>query len=181
MMLERVLGSRAKIRVMSVLLARDYDSMSGIARACGMSKKIIYETLNELEKTGIVKIDRNSRKRWKISIDRTRKAELSGLKRLFGMDDSMSIDCIVDALPKDKIRKIIWFGSTARGEATPASDIDITVVSRLQKYETYRILEGRVRELEKILRRKIHLEVVPEDSVKNSDDNFLLKGVKVYG
>ncbi len=58
---------------MSVLLARDYDSMSGIARDCEMSKKIIHETLNELEKTGIVKIDRNSRKRWKISIDRTKK------------------------------------------------------------------------------------------------------------
>lgn len=180
MMLESVLGSRARIRVMSVLLARDYDSMSGIARDCGMSKKIIYETLNELEKTGIVKIER-SRKRWKISIDDgMRKAELSGLKRLFSMDDSLSIDCIVDALPKDKIRRIIWFGSTARGEATPTSDIDITVVSRLQKYETYRILESHVRQLEKIIRRRIHLEVIPEDSVKNSND-FLLKGVRVYG
>ncbi len=180
MMLESILGSRAKIRVMSVLLARDFDSMSGIARNCGMSKKIIYETLLELEKTGIVKIERSG-KNWNISIDRTRKAEVSGLKRLFGMDDSLSIGCIVDALPKDKIKRIVWFGSTARGEATPASDIDITVVSRLQKYETYRILDGRVRELEKILRRKIHLEVVPEGSARDSDDDFLLKGVKVYG
>lgn len=178
MILETVVGSRTKVRMISALLVRGYDSLSGLAADCGMSKKVVYEALLELEKTGVVKVERRS-KSWKVSVNGT-KMEVASLKKFFDMENSISVGRIVDALPKDEIKKIVWFGSTARGEATPTSDIDITVVSRLQKYETYRILENHVRKLEKIIRRKIHLEVVPKDSADKSPD-FLMKGISVYG
>jgi predicted nucleotidyltransferase len=60
--------------------------------------------------------------------------------------DTLQVEKIVrafaDELVKragDEIDAIVWYGSTARGEGTPDSDIDVAVVCRDETYDLERL------------------------------------------
>lgn len=177
MILESAMGSKAKIRILYELSKNRHESLSGLAGACGMSKKVVYESLLELESLGLAGIDKSA-KSWKIELEKNALAE--EMKRLFRLEEKLSVDFIVENLPKDEIEEIYWTGSTRAGTSKPSSDIDITVVSNLQKYETYKKLREKLAGIEKSLRRAVHVEVVPKARLGSSRE-FLLEGKKVYG
>ncbi|UZE92577.1 MAG: nucleotidyltransferase domain-containing protein [Methanosarcinales archaeon] len=178
MILENVLGNRSKIRILKSLAENDVESVSKLAELCGMSKKVIYEGVLELEKLGVISIDK-SMKNWRIRINRKHPAAAlitSTMKR----EEEITARFIAERLPKEYIEKIVWFGSTYKGTARPNSDIDISVISKLSKYATYKKIINILSELEKMISRDIHLEVIPKKDV-DSSRRFLLKGKILYG
>jgi len=175
MILENIVCGKAKLRIATALFKSSYTSLSKLASACGLSKRVTYQSLLELEKFGVVRINRKS-KNWEISIIKSRLTD--SIKKLVELEEVASVNFVVDHLSKKKIKSIVWFGSTQKNTASPSSDLDLAVVSELPKYQTYKLLRPSLAELEKSLRREIHLEIVYD---KSRSRDFLLKGVKVYG
>jgi predicted nucleotidyltransferase len=128
--LDEILGSRAKIRILRALWRSDGDALSGreIARRIGLSHTGVMRALEQLEEQDVV---------WPSSdptgtryrLNRTHQFVNEGLMPLFGIEASLYDrvrDFVLEAVP-DAVSVVI-FGSVARGQDAPDSDLDVLVV-----------------------------------------------------
>jgi len=91
------------------------------------------------------------------------------------MIDKYAINQAASLLMRDNVRKIILFGSYARGDANDESDVDLMVVEKHVQSKVKEIV--RLRKLLRPLRLPIDVMVVSEQDVK---DWGALPGTALY-
>lgn len=129
--LDHVLGSRSKVALLRCLLrTRGEHSGRELARVTGLDPKTCHAALQDLARQGIVQYRRmgtalsytlNDRHVW----------VRDGLAPLFQMEDRLPADYARDLRRRlgPRVLSIILFGSVARGDERPGSDLDLLVVA----------------------------------------------------
>ncbi|MEE9615207.1 MAG: nucleotidyltransferase domain-containing protein [Thermodesulfobacteriota bacterium] len=133
--LENILGKRSNIGILRVLVDKGLE-LTGrqIAELSGMSHRACLLSLDALEGQGVV----TRRSAGSANLYGLRKENFlikEGVLPLFklekGLVDSMMatiLDSLKKEMPMGRVRSIVLFGSIARGEGEPDSDIDLCVV-----------------------------------------------------
>ena len=130
-MLEEVLGSPTKIRILRRLVARpnrEY-TIRELARGVGLSLGTVHPALRQLVGSRVVLTHRVGRS-LAVRVNATHPL-YPALVSLFRDEASAFLPiarAFADAMPPDGLQAAILFGSVARGEAGPRSDIDVLVV-----------------------------------------------------
>jgi predicted nucleotidyltransferase len=131
--LDDILGSGVQVRVLRLLTRTESLGFTGrdLARMCASSTSQTIAALQKLEETGLVTRDIAGRSHvWHLV---GRHALVPMLKRLFREEaGSMSalkaeVQGLIRELP---VRRAMLFGSVARGDEGPTSDIDLMVTVR---------------------------------------------------
>jgi predicted nucleotidyltransferase len=128
---EGILASSARVKVIATLLSSPQADWSGsaMARAAGVTPRWAIDTLRLLESHGVVHAARTPPS-WRWTVNR-RHVLFRGLLPLASLDRAAQA-----ALEKELRRAVqtirptaaVWYGSTARGDERPGSDIDLLVV-----------------------------------------------------
>lgn len=128
--LEFVFSAPSNITVLRVLNERNIG-ISGreVSRLTGLSVRAVQVSLTNLGKTGIVKIAEGKREHL-FTIDREKYLVKELIEKIFNAeyDYSMQILKLIRTKLKPYTVSLIQFGSTARGNETPASDFDLCIV-----------------------------------------------------
>ena len=98
----------------------------------------VFNTLKELEKNNIVLKERTGNQSF-YRLNRTAN-EIKSLKRLHTISSEM-ITGVVESLRKMEARKIVLFGSAARGEDVEESDIDVLVIGDIRQNEASAVVK----------------------------------------
>ena len=164
--LDQVLGSTTKVRILRALMPL-YSPVSGNeARALSgvRSKNGLRVALDQLTELGILQREHTGR----IGLFRiNRDHDLAGpLEELFAIESariSRLRTAIAQILDKGAVGEhtlsIILFGSNARGEARPGSDVDLLVVTDTESRTG--AVERVLMEAEPELRRRFGLRIAP--------------------
>ncbi len=126
------LGNEGAVRVLRVLLAHGGPlSVSQLARDSGLTARGTRQTLDALLQQRIVKVLGQSRSQL-FAIDAQHPVS-DGLRQLFGCEQSRWDELfneLREMLQANQHIEAAWYyGSVARGEDTPASDLDIVVIA----------------------------------------------------
>jgi len=128
--LDEILGPHSKISVLRVLFAQDGLSGREIARRAGLSPRAASLALTHLVKVGVLR-KRSVGSTHQFAIDRKRHIVSAALSTLFqeeaGLADAMG-QHVMCSIGRDKCVSVAIFGSYARGEASPGSDLDVLVL-----------------------------------------------------
>ena len=129
-LLEHVLGARSKVAALRVLFNSKVGfSGSSVAKRAGMGLLAIQNALSDLEGLGLVLVERGSVE-YRYWLNFKHYLVGQGLRQLFeaerGMAKSLALD--LRRLLNGQVLSAGLFGSFARGEARPGSDIDLLVV-----------------------------------------------------
>jgi len=81
----------------------------------------------------------------------------------------------------DRIEEVILFGSTARGEATVASDIDLLVITSEEDYHLRRNLIGLAYDILLETGVNLSVKVLSRDDVERGRNSPFLKAVMAEG
>lgn len=129
-------NSEAKIRLLTHLFRHRSDSMSGseLAKIIGISSMTVSRLLKEFEAIHLIHIRRVGAA-YMCQLN-TKSYAFQALKPV--LDSLVSIPSplehikktITDGLPKGLINKIYLYGSVAKDDAEPGSDIDIIVIAK---------------------------------------------------
>lgn len=129
-LLEQVLGAKSKVAALRVLLNSKLGfSGSSVAKRSGMGLLAIQHALADLEGLGLVDVERGSvEHRYRLNF--THYLVVHGLRALFEAERGMVKTLVRDLRPvlEGSVVSAGLFGSFARGEAKPGSDIDLLVV-----------------------------------------------------
>ncbi len=155
MFLEEVLGSKARIKVLRTLFEKATAyTREELERETGLSTGAVHTALRGLERHGIVlELEgEGKQKLYKIS----RSTEDSIVKKLSEIFDWENFSERKESVPvhhwnrlaevvrrlkkilKDKLSQVLLFGSLARGDVGPRSDIDLLIVSSEELEEDVR-------------------------------------------
>jgi DNA-binding MarR family transcriptional regulator len=132
---ESLLSSKIRVAVLRLLLRYPSKRFGGreLARLLGFSPSIVLKTLDSFSRYGLIHKTRLGKATaWKINEHHFLTSKLSLLTDLDG--ESMAALCqkIKAAFSKKKnIIKVVVFGSIAKGEEKPDSDIDLFVLRQL--------------------------------------------------
>ncbi len=136
--LTSVINSDAKIKLITLLYKHPSASMSGseLAKIIGVSSMTVSRLLKEFETVNLINIRRVGAA-YMCQLN-TKSYAFQALKP--AIDGLLSIPSpvehikktIASGLPKDLINKIYLYGSIAKDDAEPASDIDIIVIAKNQ-------------------------------------------------
>lgn len=130
-MLEEILGSRTKVRILRLLVGqpeREFTTRQ-LALAARQSLGAVHPALGQLVASRIVLIRRVGRSRV-VRINRGHPLH-GALAALFRGESSALLLVareFADALPGEGLAAVVLFGSVARGEPGPRSDVDVLVV-----------------------------------------------------
>lgn len=175
-----LITSKPRMKILEFLFANPSKefSQSNLISKLGIAKPTGIKALNHLEKNGLVLTKR---------IGKTKLYRLNQhdflciqLKRIFNLTSGQLLE-FVKSLKDSK--KIIVFGSYARGEDTENSDIDIIVVTDRKEEEVQKIARNISR---KYGRRTSVITLTPEDFVRMPEKNrelwerAILQGVTIY-
>lgn len=131
--LDDILGNRIRVSLLRVLARAGSRGFTGrdLARMCGSSPSQATASLQVLEESGLIVRDIAGRSHvWRLA---ERHALAPVLKTLFRIEaTSMSalqsdIESVIRKLP---VQRAILFGSVARGDEHPTSDVDILLTVR---------------------------------------------------
>lgn len=81
----------------------------------------------------------------------------------------------------DRIEEVILFGSTARGEATVASDVDLLVITSEEDYHLRRNLIGLAYDILLETGVNLSVKVLSRDDVERGRNSPFLKAVMAEG
>ena len=130
-MFEAILGSRTKIKILRLLLSereREY-SVQDLARSLGLSLGSVHPAVQQLMDARLVLARRVGRSRaLRANI---RHPLYRPLKALFDAEvETLATVAreFADALPHGGVEAVVLFGSVARGQPAPRSDVDVLVV-----------------------------------------------------
>ena len=128
-----LLSSAGRVAVITALLREPSRvwTGSGLARAAGVTPRWAIDTLRALEWEGVVHPEVSPPSwRWTLNRDHVLVEILGQVSAL----DAVSRGALLRELRKAVTRLdpvcAIWFGSTARGDESPTSDVDLLVVVR---------------------------------------------------
>jgi hypothetical protein len=143
--LTRLLGNGGSVRVLRALIAYGGPlSVSQLAHECCLSRQGTYQTLNSLVSQRLVRVLGQARSQL-FTID-TNHPLSPGLKELFGHEQSRwdeLLQVLRDTFQTNKDIHAAWYyGSVARGEDEPHSDLDIAVTSIHQAHTALDALVG---------------------------------------
>lgn len=131
-LLDDVLGPHSKVSVLRVLFAQDGLNGREVARRAGLSPRAASQALTSLVQTGVLRRHAVGTAHL-FSINRRRRLVSTALEGLFkeeqGLSGAMGRD-IVRVVGRNNYVSVAVFGSYARGESTPKSDLDILVILR---------------------------------------------------
>ncbi|MDI6888382.1 MAG: nucleotidyltransferase domain-containing protein [Methanocellales archaeon] len=131
MLIENVLGSKSKIKLLRVF----YDSpdrefcLDDLIRIMGHSPGTIYPSLSDLVRLRII-LSRKAGRSTLYRINR-RNPIVKKIVEIFSAEEGALLDAAMDFaknVDKTDIVSIILFGSVARGEATGRSDVDVLII-----------------------------------------------------
>ncbi len=189
-MLENILGTKSKIRILRELSSnqnRDF-SVEDLAKATGMSYGTIHPAIKELaacravlvKKVGGSKIYRiNSSHIMFNELDKLLEREKTAFKDIASE--------FAEKIEKKGIENIILFGSVARGDTSYVGDIDILVIYTGGIYLTDKVYEIEEEMLDKydIVISPIYLSKKEVQAKIDDFDNFILnvidEGKVLYG
>jgi predicted nucleotidyltransferase len=152
-LLENILGSKSKVAVLRVLINSKIGySGSEISRRSGKGLLSIQNALADLEGCGLLDVHRGKvEHRYRLNRDHYLVAH--GLRQLFASEGEMmkSLARHLTAVLDGKVVAAGLFGSAARGEARPGSDIDLIVIveSKKEYHKVSRLLLDPVERLSK--------------------------------
>lgn len=156
------LGNEGAVRVLRALLAHGGAlSVSQLAREGGLTPRGTRQTLDNLVRQRIVKVLGQSRSQL-FAID-AQNPLYEGLQKLFGCEQSLwdeLFNALREILQANEHVEAAWYyGSVARGEDTPASDLDIAIIASEGQAEM--ATESIRQELQKVEDRLfVHCSVV---------------------
>lgn len=129
--LEEVAGSRSKSRLLGTVLAFPGKEWTGreLARQAGVSQPQAGVALEALKNNGLVESRSAGKARlWKLNGKNFLAKLLEGAARPLEEAKKLLAREFVGKIGADKVRKIILFGSVARGEERTDSDIDLLII-----------------------------------------------------
>lgn len=128
---ESLLSSSARISVITTLL-REGDRVwtgSGLARAAGVTPRWAIVTLRALEAEGVVHASSAAPSMiWAVNRDHLLVELLADLAEVDRKAQAALLGEVAKAVSPARPRKVLLFGSTARGDEEPGSDVDVLVV-----------------------------------------------------
>jgi len=129
-LLEHVLGAKSKVAALRVLFNSKIGfSGSSVAKRAGMGLLAIQNALADLEGLGLVLVERGSvEHRYRLNLKHYLVGQ--GLRQLFEAERGMARALAQSLRPllTGQVLSAGLFGSFARGEAKPGSDIDLLVI-----------------------------------------------------
>jgi predicted nucleotidyltransferase len=129
-LLEHVLGAKSKVAALRVLFNSKVGfSGSSVAKRAGMGLLAIQNALADLEGLGLVEVERGSvEHRYRLNFKHYLVGQ--GLRAVFEAERGLAKALAHDLCPllEGRVLSAGLFGSFARGEAKPGSDIDLLVV-----------------------------------------------------
>ena len=129
-LLEDFLGQKSKVTILRILYRGAELTGREIARKADLSPRAAQQALQELYATGVVH-RKSVGASYLFSLNRSRYVVEKILSPLFESEQGLGAAMIEElrkALPTKGIVSIIMFGSVARGENKPGSDLDIMIV-----------------------------------------------------
>jgi predicted nucleotidyltransferase len=130
--LDDILGQKSKLKILRYLVSSNQEASGRqIAAYVGMSPTVCHQALADLVDHGVVKF-RNIGRTYLYSLNPDSYVVEQILTPLYEKEKT-SLDALVKDVIKtvsDRAVSIILFGSIARGEEEPSSDIDILVIAR---------------------------------------------------
>ena len=131
--LESIAGSRVKARIVSTLAAFPSRKWTGrsLALTAGFSQPRAWRVLHELSAQGVVFCERAGRSEiWTFNERHLFAQELMRFARARQTLAGIILKKVREKVGMGRIERLILFGSVARGEEKPESDMDILVVLR---------------------------------------------------
>jgi predicted nucleotidyltransferase len=129
-LLEHVVGAKSKVAALRVLFNSKIGfSGSSVAKRAGMGLLAIQNALADLEGLGLVRVERGSvEHRYRLNFKHHLVSQ--GLRALFEAERGMAeaLAQSLHLLLEGRVLSAGLFGSFARGEARPGSDIDLLVI-----------------------------------------------------
>lgn len=191
MFIENILGTESKIKILRTLLEINTAfTLEELENETNLSRGIIHREIKRLEKDSIIqKVEKKGKLGfYKINLNNNYSqllAKLFDLEKLQERQNKIPLviwnllSLIVNKIIANnlKIKKIILYGSTARGTSTIHSDIDLFIVTSNDFKETSRLSSIIGGFIEK---RKININVITEDKF-NKDKTDLIREIKKEG
>ena len=146
-------------------------TIRALARKAGIAPPTALEIVRILKKEGLIK-DAKVARASQISANFESKTYIRK-KRVYNLDSAYSsglVDYLVKAYNDPK--SIILFGSYSRGDDIERSDIDITVLTSLEKHHN-------LKQLELLLSRKINIHEVKIEKVSEEFRNSLCNNISL--
>lgn len=128
--LDDILGPHSKISVLRVLFAQEELSGREVARRAGLSPRAASLALTQLVKAGILR-KKDVGSTHLFAVNRKRHIVSAALSDLFQEEERLAGTMghrIMEAIGRHRCVAVAVFGSYARGEATPRSDLDVLVL-----------------------------------------------------
>ena len=144
--LDDILGNRVQVKLIRVLV-RTKGSFTGreLARLIGYSQNQTRLALEELERNGVV-VRQSAGRSYLYSADNENILIKDFLEAGFGLEDALldrMAGVYLEEVGRDLV-SVVLFGSVAKGEERPESDIDLVVVVRDKA--DLKVVEDRVAE-----------------------------------
>jgi predicted nucleotidyltransferase len=195
--LDEVMGSRAKVRVLRALLPLAAPVSGNEARLLAgiLSKSGMQAALDELTALGILERDETRRIQFfRVNRDHDLIGPLTALfdaesKRINNLQEVLR-EVLDGGAVREHTLSIILFGSNARGDALPTSDLDLLAVTEVRS-QVERVLEVLIDAIPDVQRR-LGLRISPlvmekarvQERYRDGDllmKNVLSDGRRLYG
>ncbi|NNN04522.1 MAG: hypothetical protein HKL90_01340 [Elusimicrobia bacterium] len=128
--LDDILGSHSRLSVLRVLFSQDELSGREVARRAGLSPRAASLALTHLVRVGVLR-KHSVGSTHQFAINRNRHVVSAALNNLFqeeaGLAGAMG-QSVLRIIGREKCLSVAIFGSYARGEARPGSDLDVLVL-----------------------------------------------------
>src|SRR3989344_573902 len=145
-MLEKLFTSKTRIKIIEYLFFHKKEThLREMAKELELSPSAVKRELDNLISLGLISKQKN-----KLSLNKSNPF-LEDLKKVFLKTDSVSYP-IKEAFKKKDIKFVLIFGSFAKGDYTPESDVDLFVIGNVKQREIFKLL----RPVEKLIRRDIN-------------------------
>ncbi len=130
-LIQELFGSPVRVRVLALLLKFPTKPFTGreVARSSGTSSMAAWHAIKSLEAQGLINRTRVGKS--DVLTLNTRHFLAKRMGFLAGFDQTALKELnkiLMESLPKDRIKKMYLYGSVARKEERPTSDIDVLVV-----------------------------------------------------
>jgi predicted nucleotidyltransferase len=131
--LDDVLGNRIQVRLLRILARTESRGFTGrdLARMCGSSASQATASLRKLEDSGLIVRDIAGRSHvWRIAERHTLVPALRSLFHEEGRSTTALKSDIEELIRKLPVKRAVLFGSVARGDEGPTSDVDLMLTVR---------------------------------------------------
>jgi predicted nucleotidyltransferase len=183
--LDEVLRSWSHVAVLRALM----DTLTGftgneVARVSGMQPRSALKALSSLEELGIVRRQRGGRDHL-FTLNREHFLVRDALLPIYHSERQFPevIKTFLSASMGSPAVSAVLFGSAARGEETPRSDLDVCCIVKTEKQKE--IVQGRLDAMSSELYRKFGVKVAPVyftvEELQKKSKSSLVKNILSHG